>query len=70
MHGRIQRVAEDAAIELAARQPVAVLTGVDAAVLQDQIPYLLGDRAHQLRLTGLAQVENGRMCEHPTEQWP
>ena len=37
------------AVELAARQPVAVLAGVHAAVLRDQVLDLVGDGAHRTR---------------------
>ena len=33
LHGRVQHVAEDTAVEFAAGEPVAVLAGVDSAVL-------------------------------------
>ena len=62
-HRVVQRFAEDLPVELAARQPVAVLAGVRAAVLGDQVLDLLGDRAH-----GGHAVRVGQVDERPDVQ--
>jgi hypothetical protein len=55
----VQLVAEQLAVELAAGQAVAVLAGVDAAVLADEVLDLHRDRAHHLDLAGLGEVDEG-----------
>jgi hypothetical protein len=58
-HRLVQVVAEDLAVELAARQPVAVLAGVDAAVLPYEVLDLLRDGAHRRDLRGVGGVDEG-----------
>ena len=55
-HRLVQVVAEDLAVELAARQAVAVLAGVDPAVLADQVLDLDRDRPHRLQLRRVGEV--------------
>ncbi len=56
-HRAVELRAEQPGVELAARQPVAVLAGVHAAELEDQLEDLLGDRPHRVDLARLAQVD-------------
>ena len=55
-HRLVQLVAEDGAVELAARQAVAVLAGVGPAELGDQVADLLRDGAHGGHLGRLGEV--------------
>lgn len=56
-HRLVQRVAEDLPVELAACQSVAVLAGVDAAVLGDEILDLHRDAAHLDHVRRVGEVE-------------
>ena len=56
-HRLVELVAEDARVERAAHAPVAVLGGVDAVELGDQVDDLLGDRAHRLDPARLGEVD-------------
>ena len=65
LHRPIELAAEDAAVEFAAGQPVAVLARVGPAELEHQLTHLLGDRAHELRLPGRAEVDERADVQAP-----
>ena len=67
----IERRAEKFLIEVAARQPIAMLAGHGAIELQNQIGDRIGDGNHfvDFALAPLRLI-SGRMCMQPTEQWP
>ena len=65
LHGRVQVVTEDTAVEFAAGEPVAVLARVHPAVLKNEVAHLFRHRAHQLRLPGFAEVNERADMQAP-----
>ena len=55
-HRAVQLVAEDAPVELAAHESVAVLAAVHAAVLRDEVAHLVGHGAQRLDRPGAGEV--------------
>ena len=64
-HRRVERVAENDAVELAASEAVAVLAGVGSAEFADEVANLGGDGAHRRHLIGTGQIHERTDVQTP-----